>query len=261
MEATLQGVRAELERSNRDLDDFATIASHDLQEPLRKIQAFGDRLSERSSGALDEESLDYLARMTSAAGRMQTLINDLLHYSQVTLHPEPPRPVDLGEVVAEVLTDLDERIRTTHGTVHVGPLPTILGNPLQMRQLFQNLIANALKFHVAGVAPEVHIDALARGGARPARLDPEREPRWEIKVRDNGIGFDQRHAEKIFAPFQRLHGRQAFEGTGMGLAICRRIVAVHGGSITATAGARGGSTFVIVLPRGSLIADEMAPAA
>jgi signal transduction histidine kinase len=169
--------------------------------------------------------------------------------------------VDLGRIVVEVLSDLDERIRGGNGQVTVGPLPTILASPLQMRQLFQNLIANALKFHVAGVAPEVHIDALARGGARPARLDPEREPRWEIKVRDNGIGFDQRHAEKIFAPFQRLHGRQAFEGTGMGLAICRRIVAVHGGSITATAGARGGSTFVIVLPRGSLIADEMAPAA
>jgi signal transduction histidine kinase len=261
MEATLRAVRAELERSNRELEDFATIASHDLQEPLRKIQAFGDRLSERSSAALDEESLDYLARMTSAAGRMQTLINDLLHYSQVTLNPEPPRPVDLGQVVAEVLTDLDERIRTTHGTVRVGPLPTVMGNPLQMRQLFQNLIANALKFHAAGVAPQVHIDALARGGVRPTRLDPQRQPRWEIKVRDNGIGFDQRHAEKIFAPFQRLHGRQAFEGTGMGLAICRRIAAVHGGSITAQAGARGGSTFVVVLPRGSVIVDEMAPAA
>jgi signal transduction histidine kinase len=261
LEATLQAVRAELERSNRDLEDFATIASHDLQEPLRKIQAFGDRLSERSSGALDEEALDYLARMTSAAGRMQTLINDLLHYSQVTIRPEPLRPVDLGQVVAEVLSDLDERIRSTRGTVHVGPLPTILGNPLQMRQLFQNLIANALKFHAAGVAPEVHIDALARGGARPARLDPEREPRWEIKVRDNGIGFDPRHAEKIFAPFQRLHGRQAFEGTGMGLAICRRIAAVHGGSITAQAGPRGGSTFAIVLPRGAVVPDEMAPAA
>jgi light-regulated signal transduction histidine kinase (bacteriophytochrome) len=261
MEETLQAVSAELERSNRELQDFATIASHDLQEPRRKIQAFGARLSERSAGALDDESSDCLVRMTSAAGRMQTLINDLLHYSQVTLHPEPPRPVDLAEIVGEVLSDLDERIRSSRGRVHVGPLPTVLASPLQMRQLFQNLIANALKFHPAGVVPDVHIDAIARGDIRRPSASPEREPRWEIRIRDNGIGFDNKHAEKIFAPFQRLHGRQAYEGTGMGLAICRRITAVHGGSLTAHARLGAGATFVIILPRSAALPDVLAPAA
>ena len=232
----LRAVSDELERSNLELVGFATIASHDLQEPLRKIQAFGDRLAEHSAGALDEEATDYLRRMTNAAARMQSLINDLLEYSQVVTRPEPPQPVDLGLVVAEVLSDLDERIRVTKGEIHVGPLPTILASPLQVRQLFQNLIANALKFHPPGVAPEVHIEAASRGSSRGPKGRRDRAtPVWEIRVRDNGIGFDDKHAEKIFTPFQRLNGRQAYEGTGMGLAICRRIAAFLGGTITATA--------------------------
>jgi PAS domain S-box-containing protein len=257
----LQAVTSELERSNRELDDFATIASHDLQEPLRKIQAFGDRLTQSSAATMDAESLDYLGRMTNAAGRMQSLINDLLQYSQVTLRPEPPRPVDLGLVVAEVLSDLDERIRTTGGQVHVGPMPTILASPLQMRQLFQNLIANALKFHPVGVTPEVHIEATARGDLRAGKGRPDREAIWEIRVRDNGIGFEDKHAERIFAPFQRLHGRQAYEGTGIGLAICRRVVAQHGGTIVAEGIPGGGATFVLSLPRRAPIRDVMTPAA
>ena len=160
LELRMRAVGDELERSNRELDDFAAIASHDLQEPLRKIQAFGDRLAEHSSSVIDEEARDYLRRMTDAACRMQTLITDLLglagHHS-----PEPPQPVDLGQVETEVLSDLDEGIRSNHGSVIVGPLPTVSANPLQMRQLFQNLIANSLKFHPEGVAPEVHVDATA----------------------------------------------------------------------------------------------------
>jgi PAS domain S-box-containing protein len=249
----LHAMSAELERSNRELDDFATIASHDLQEPLRKIQAFGDRLAERSVDVLDQEALDYLGRMTNAAGRMQSLINDLLQYSQVTLRPEPPRPVDLRAVVNEVLSDLEERLRVTDGVVHVGFLPTVLASPFQMRQLFQNLIANALKFHPAGVAPVVHIEAVARGDLRAAKGRTDREPLWEIRVRDNGIGFDEKHAERIFAPFQRLHGRQAYEGTGMGLAICRRIAARHGGTIAAHATVGSGATFVVTLPRSAVV--------
>jgi PAS domain S-box-containing protein len=257
----LRVVGDELERSNRELQDFATIASHDLQEPLRKIRAFGDRLAEHSVGVLDEEASDYLRRMTNAAGRMQTLIKDLLEYSQVTLRPEPPRPVELGLVVSEVLSDLEERIRLSAGTVHVGQLPTILGSPFQMRQLFQNLIANALKFHPDGVAPDVHVAAVARGDLRGARGRADREPVWEISVRDNGIGFEEKHAERIFAPFQRLHGRQAYEGTGMGLAICRRIAAQHGGTITAHATPGAGATFVITLPRGAAVGDALGSAA
>lgn len=258
----LQAVKDELERSNLELVGFATIASHDLQEPLRKIQAFGDRLAEHSAGALDEEATDYLRRMTNAAARMQSLINDLLEYSQVVTRPEPPQPVDLGLVVAEVLSDLDERIRVTKGEIHIGPLPTILASPLQVRQLFQNLIANALKFHPPGVAPQVHIEAASLGGSRGPKGRRDRAaPVWEIRVRDNGIGFDDKHAEKIFTPFQRLNGRQAYEGTGMGLAICRRIAAFLGGTITATSRPGEGATFVVTLPGTAAIADPLAPAA
>ena len=245
----LLAVSAELERSNRELQDFAAIASHDLQEPLRKIQAFGDRLAEHSADVLDEEARDSLQRMTSAAARMQTLINDLLEYSQLTMRPEPPRSVDLGLVVSEVLSDLDERIRESEGHVRVGELPTIQASPLQMRQLFQNLIANALKFHPPGVAPEVRIQAASRGGRRGSKRQRDRGPVWEIRIHDNGIGFEERQGEKIFAPFQRLNGRQAYEGTGMGLAICRRIVALRGGTITATSKPGSGATFVVTLPR------------
>jgi PAS domain S-box-containing protein len=257
----LRIVSEELERSNGELQDFATIASHDLQEPLRKIRAFGDRLAVHSAGALDDEASDYLRRMTNAAGRMQTLINDLLEYSQVTMRPEPPRPVDLGDVVSEVLIDLDERIRVSNGKVHVGPLPTILANPFQMRQLFQNLIANALKFHPEGVAPEVHIEATSRADGRGSKGRRDRTLGWEIRVRDNGIGFEEKHVDRIFAPFQRLHGRQAYEGTGMGLAICRRIVALLGGTLTATSRPGAGATFVITLPPTPVVGDALVPAA
>ena len=246
----------ELGRSNRELQDFATIASHDLQEPLRKIQAFGDRLEESLSSLLDEEAAGYLRRMKDAAARMQILISDLLAYSRVAMEPEPPQPVDLGVVVSDVLLDLDERVRSTNGKVCVGPLPTLLASPLQMRQLFQNLIANALKFHPEGVVPEVHVEAAARSVPRGVG----KVPVWEIQVRDNGIGFEEEYAEKIFAPFQRLNGRQEFEGTGMGLAICRKIVVRCGGSITASSHPGEGATFLITLPRTAAAASAVAVA-
>jgi PAS domain S-box-containing protein len=257
----LRVAREELERSNRQLQDFATIASHDLQEPLRKIQAFGDRLAEHAASVLDTEASDFLRRMRDAAGRMQSLIDDLLEYSQVSIRPEPQRPVDLGVVVSEVLSDLEERIRNTNGQVHVGPLPTILASPLEMRQLFQNLIANALKFHPDGVAPEVHVEATARGDWRGPKGQRDKLPVWEIQVRDNGIGFEQKYVDKIFAPFQRLNGRQAYEGTGMGLAICRRIVTLRGGTITATSQPGAGATFLITLPRRAAAAGTLRPVA
>ncbi|MEA2518063.1 MAG: hypothetical protein QOF49_143 [Chloroflexota bacterium] len=251
----LRLVSEELGRSNRELQDFATIASHDLQEPLRKIRAFGDRLAEHSAGALDADATDYLRRMTNAASRMQTLIKDLLEYSQVAIGHESAKPVDLDLIVAEVLSDLEERIGASNGTVRVGPLPTILGSPSQMRQLFQNLIANALKFQPDGVAPQVDISAVARPDVRRSNGPVNPEPVWDISVRDNGIGFEEKHAERIFAPFQRLHGRQAYEGTGMGLAICRRIAAQHRGTIEAHGAPDAGAIFVITLPRG-LAGDE-----
>jgi signal transduction histidine kinase len=236
----LRGVTAELERSNVELRDFAAVASHDLQEPLRKIQAFGERLEEQTEGALDAAAADSLARIRQAAGRMQTLVQDLLEYSAVaTQAPEPVR-LDLDRLLAEVVVDLEERTRATGGRVVVGDMPTVTGSALQMRQLFQNLIANGLKFHRDGVPPEVRVEVTrARGG---------RSGTWEFQVSDNGVGFDDRHAERIFAPFHRLHSRQAFAGTGIGLAICRRIVERHGGAISAHGVPGAGATFTVTLP-------------
>ncbi len=241
-ERRLQVASAELERSNRELQDFAAIASHDLQEPLRKIQAFGDRLNDRYSGVLDEAGAEYLGRMTDAATRMRDLIDDLLAYSRVQSAGSELRPVDLEPIMAGVLQDLERRIEEDGGRVEVGPLPTVVADPTQMRQLLQNLVGNALKFRRPGVAP--HVVLMARripdAGADGAG--------WELSVADNGIGFDVSQAERIFAPFHRLHGRAEYEGTGIGLAICRRIVERHGGVLKATAVPGDGATFTATLP-------------
>jgi light-regulated signal transduction histidine kinase (bacteriophytochrome) len=237
----------ELQRSNRELQDFAAIASHDLQEPLRKIQSFGDRLSATVGPNLDEDASDYLQRMQDAAARMQSLIQDLLAYSRLATRPEENRPVDLQAVVAEVLYDLEARVQATGAAVTVDELPTLSASPFQMRQLFQNLIANALKFQKPGTAPQVRITAERAGATDPARKRTNAKA-WTIRVSDNGIGVDERYAEKIFAPFQRLHGRTEYEGTGMGLAICRRIVERHGGTINVESKPGEGTTFVITLP-------------
>jgi len=239
-QAELRLTALELQRSNRELQEFASVASHDLQEPLRKIQAFGERLADRSGDRLDEESRDFLDRMQNAAQRMQTLIHELLAYSRVQSRPSEPTPVVLSDLVADVLEDLAARIASSQAAVHVGPLPVIKADPTQMRQLLQNLIANALKFRRPDAAPVVRISALIGRAI-------------EITVADNGIGFDERYLDKIFMPFQRLHGRTEFEGSGMGLAICRRIVEHHGGTLTASSRPGRGSTFLISLPRELLI--------
>lgn len=233
----------ELVRSNLELQQFAQIASHDLQEPLRKIQAFGDRLLSKCADGLDDVGKDYLARMQGAAARMQTLIQDLLTYSRVTSKGQPFESVDLEEIVKGVLSDLEIRLETTGGRVDVGTLPRIEGDALQMRQLFQNLLGNALKYHQADVPPLVHISAQAIEETHPGE-----EPRWKIVVEDNGIGFEEEYAERIFAMFQRLHGRSEYEGTGVGLTICRKIVERHGGTITAKGNPGEGSTFTITFP-------------
>lgn len=225
-----------LERSNRELQDFASIAAHDLQEPLRKIQTFGDRLNQRFGSGLEADGRDYLERMLSAAQRMRKLIDDLLTYSRVTTKTRPFEPTDLGQVVKEVLSDLEVRIELVKARVDVQPLPTIDCDPSQMRQLFQNLIANAVKFHKPGVQPVVTISARLEKG------------RCEILVEDNGIGFDEKYLDRIFTIFQRLHGRQEYEGTGVGLAVCRRIVERHGGSLTAKSQPDHGACFIVTLP-------------
>jgi PAS domain S-box-containing protein len=244
-EERLRRYAAALAQTNRELRDFAFVASHDLQEPLRKIVAFGERLAAQAGETLDEESRDSLARMQAAARRMQTLIGDLLDFSRVTTQAQPFAPVDLNAVAAEALSDLEARVLQTGGRVRIGPLPTIEADRVQMRQLFQNVIGNALKFHAAGRPPEVTVSA-----RRTAPPDPSAQPaEWcEITFADNGIGFDVKFAERIFTPFIRLHGRQEYEGTGMGLAICRKIVERHGGTITATGRPESGATFTVSLP-------------
>jgi signal transduction histidine kinase len=234
----LRATSQELERSNRELQDFASIASHDLQEPLRKIRAFGDRLATGHAAALDESGQDYLARMTSAAARMQALIDDLLAYSRVASRQEAVHRVSLATVMSEVLVDLEQRLADTHGAVKViGSLPEVDADPMQLHQLLQNLIGNALKYRRPDVTPEVRVSCVESAAG------------WTIQISDNGIGFSQDQAARIFAPFQRLHGRGEFEGTGMGLAICRRIVERHGGTIAAHGRPGEGADFVVTLPR------------
>ncbi|MFN0123260.1 MAG: PAS domain-containing protein [Blastocatellia bacterium] len=241
-EQELGDYAARLARSNRELQEFAHIASHDLQEPLRKIRAFGDRLAGKYSDQLGPEGLDYLQRMRGAAERMQSLIENLLSYSRVVSRARPFETIALETIVRETLTDLELRIENTRAVIDIGDLPEIEADPTQMRQLFQNLLGNALKFTAPGQTPHIHILAETAG--------PETDPaaQWRITVQDNGIGFEEKYAERIFALFQRLHGRGEYEGTGIGLSICRRIVARHHGEITAASQSGEGATFVITLP-------------
>jgi PAS domain S-box-containing protein len=225
-----------LEQSNRELEDFAYVASHDLQEPLRKIQAFGDLLRSKHADALPEQARDYIERMQAAAKRMQVLINDLLSFSRVTTKAQPFVRVDLGEVAAEVVKDLEMRTHDSGGRIAIGPMPVIEADPLQMRQLLQNLAGNALKFHRPGVPPLVDVHGEIENG------------QCRITVADNGIGFEEKYAERIFTMFERLHARATYEGTGIGLAICRKIAERHGGEIVAHGRVGEGATFVVTLP-------------
>jgi signal transduction histidine kinase/HAMP domain-containing protein len=247
-EATLARQAAELTRSNAELEQFAYVASHDLQEPLRKVQAFGDRLQTKYADILDERGLDYLDRMRGAAARMQVLINSLLTYSRVTTRAQPFVPVHLSDVVKEVLSDLETGIERVSAQVEVGELAIVEADPLQMRQLFQNLIGNSLKFHCEEGVPAVKISGhYLNGNGFLAGPSPGNHS-YQFMVQDNGIGFEQEYAERIFQVFQRLHGRSEYEGTGVGLAICRKIVARHGGQITAQSQPGQGATFFVTLP-------------
>jgi len=248
-EEKLRVFAAQLERSNAELRDFASVASHDLQEPLRKIQAFADRLRLKCAAALAPEGLDYLERIQAAAGRMQTLIQDLLTLSYVTSRAQPFKEVDLAQVMQGVLSDLEVAIEQTAAKIEIGPLPTLDADPVQMRQLFQNLLSNALKFHKPGQPPEVNVSArvLTAQEHQIAGAGPGEEI-CQIVVADNGIGFEEQFVEQVFTLFQRLHSRQEYEGTGIGLAVCRKIASRHGGSIVAKSGEGQGATFIIKLP-------------
>jgi len=233
-EEAMQALTHKLEQSNQELSEFARVASHDLQEPLRKIQAFGDRLS--AKGLVQPEGQPYLERMQDAARRMSTLIHDLLALSRVATKMQPFRPVDLTQLAQEVISDLEIRIEEVGGKVELGVLPSIDADPLQIRQLLQNLIGNALKFQCPGVPPVVKVWGLCTPQG------------CQLIVADNGIGFDEKYKERIFNVFERLHGRSEYQGTGVGLAICRKIVERHGGTIVAESTPGQGSTFTITLP-------------
>ena len=249
-EAALRQTLIDLNNRNRELQDFAFIASHDLQEPLRKIRAFSDRLQQRHAAGLAPEARDYLDRTGQAAARMQVLIDDLLAYSRVDARGKPFVQADLNALLANVLEDLEVRLESSGGRVEAGPLPTLEGDVIQLRQVFQNLLANALKFRSPERLPVVRVSA------EPTQL--EAAPAWILRFEDNGIGFEPKYGEKIFGPFQRLHGRQEFEGTGIGLAIVRRIVERHRGTVTAQGRPGVGASFVLTLPAQQPASPEFA---
>ncbi|MCC9135124.1 PAS domain S-box protein [Pontibacter silvestris] len=246
-EERLRRYASELERSNRELQDFAYVSSHDLQEPLRKIQAFGDRLKTKEYDKLSGQGKDYVDRMLNAASRMQNLINDLLDFSRVTTKSKPFVEVNLDKVLLEVLSDLEIIIEKKGAVVSHTPLPTVDADPTQMRQLFQNLISNAIKFCKENEKPVINIFAKQLQLKAHLTATPGDEL-VEIHVEDNGIGFDEKYLDRIFNIFQRLEG-QKYEGSGIGLAICRKIAIRHGGDITAHSQVGAGTTFIVTLAK------------
>lgn len=234
----LDDKNAALDRHNAELDQFATIASHDLQEPLRKVIGFARLLRDEHGAALAATGGDYVDRMEGACERMLELIADLLRLAQVTSQAQPFQPTDLGAVAAAAVSDLEDQIRRESGSVSVGPLPVIDADPVQMRQMLQNLVSNALKFRHPDRPPVVSVNAAEAADGRV-----------EITVEDNGIGLKARFAERIFQPFRRLHGKGRYAGTGMGLAIVGKIVERHGGEVRVEAEPDRGSRFIASLPR------------
>lgn len=246
----------ELRRSNQNLEEFAYVASHDLQEPLRKINFFAEQLRNDLNQQLTGENIKKFDRMKGATNRMRNLINDLLEYSKVSVKPDAYEDIDLCCVVEQVLQDLEATIMATGATVSVGELPTIKGDERQLAQVFQNLLSNALKYRKPNVSPVVYISSRLVDETDPvfaAMSDVVKRPGHLVEISDNGIGFDQNYAEKIFQVFQRLHGRTEYEGTGVGLAIVQKVIANHKGYITAKSEAGKGSAFTIFLPQSNRI--------
>ncbi len=240
-----------LQATNENLERFAYVASHDLQEPLRKIQSFGDMLFRRQAAKLDESSLDLIRRMQAAATRMNELIRDLLTFSRFSVaQQEPFEPLALDKLVADVRNDLEVVIREKGAILHVDALPSVQGDALQLRQLFQNMISNALKFTRPGVPPRVELRyRLINGADAPLLANlPPGGLFHEISISDNGIGFEEQYAQRIFEAFQRLHGRGEYPGTGIGLAIVKKVVENHHGGLFVSSQPGEGSTFVVYLP-------------
>jgi len=248
-ENAIREYAADLERSNRDLQDFANIASHDLQEPLRKIGNFSDILVQRYSQDLDETAQDYLNSIQVSVLRLHDFILALLNYSRLSTKTQPSERVDLNETVQTVLNDLDLQIEQADAVVRVEDLPTINADPVQMHQLFLNLIGNSLKFRKPMTRTMIDITCWDFKNMSANPTDSEHDPGfYKIIVSDNGIGFDDKYVNKIFQPFQRLHHFNEYNGSGMGLSICRKILERHGGDITAKSAPDKGATFIITYP-------------
>lgn len=247
----LRTANQDLIRSNENLQQFAYIASHDLQEPLRKIQSFSSMLQNKYGTTLGVEGHDYLGRMNAAGIRMSTLIKDLLAYSQVATRQQSYGLVELNGIITEALAALEYQIEERQAQVAVAALPVIKGDKSQLRQLFQNLLSNAMKFTPNGQKPSVTVtQVLCKRADLPAEIHANSQANQfcKISITDRGVGFDIRYLDRIFQVFQRLHGKDEFPGTGVGLAICQRVVENHGGGITASSMAGQGSTFSVYLP-------------
>jgi signal transduction histidine kinase len=231
-----------LESANKDLDRFAFMASHDLQEPLRKIRIFSDRLNLKFHGLLDEEGRNYLGRIQKVSERMQALINDLLIFSKISVEKDLFLQSDLNKLVGDVLVDMEHTIMEKNAKISVDKLPCLCVNPVLMQPLFYNLISNALKYSKKGADPLIRIRA-------EVNAEKNQENKYcRILVEDNGIGFDQKYADQVFDMFRRLHPKSEFEGTGIGLALCKKIVEKHNGFISVRSKVDEGSVFIVSLP-------------
>ncbi len=228
--------RSETEREH--LEFFAYVAAHDLREPLQRIIGFSDLLKTNPQAILTEEGKKYLQKIQDGSHRMSCLIDDLLKFSKVMRRSDLFHPVNLSKVVSEVLEELDFLIRQSSAQIQVGSLPIIQGDESQLHQLFQNLISNAIKFKKPGTAPKIRIESSVAGGGF-----------WEIIVHDEGIGFDPQYSDKVFRPFERLHVREQYQGSGIGLAICQKIVSYHGGKISVETHPQEGATFSVLFPK------------
>ncbi|MDX1629572.1 MAG: ATP-binding protein, partial [Fulvivirga sp.] len=239
----------ELEESNKSLEQFAYVASHDLQEPLRKVRTFGDRVTEKYKDKLNEKGVDYLKRMNRAAERMQMLINDLLKYSRVARQPKTFEQIELNDLIKGILSDLDMMISQRKARIKVDDLNKIYGSRMQLQQLFQNLLINAIKFTPEDRNPEIKITGKKVNGIDQKDFNININQNFlRVEIIDNGIGFEKKYADRIFQIFERLHGKNEFQGSGIGLAICHKVVQNHNGFIRAEPNKDNGARFIILLP-------------